>query len=144
MTVKYFRRRWPNLSVWMWLAILLTLLTSYLFHFLRLDDRLYYWFKTNNHADEWQTRSVWLPGFEVNIDAKEIMGIDEGLSGLAYDSDHKLLWAVTNNPVELFALDKDGEVLGQYQLDGFSDVEAVAYTGNDTLVVAEERLQSSL
>lgn len=142
MTVKYFRQRWLNLSIWMWLAILFALLISYGFHFLHLDDRLYYWIKTHNHADEWQSRSVWLPGYKVNIDAKQVVGIDGELSGLAYDPDHKLLWAVTNNPMELFALDTAGEVQGQYRLDGFSDVEAVAYTGNDTLIIAEERLQS--
>lgn len=131
-----------HLSIWLWLAIFLALMVSYIFHLLHLDDRLYYWIKTYQHADQWENHSVWLPDYQVNIDAKEIEGITKGLSGLSYDPEHKLLWAVTNNPVGLFALDKEGQIQNHYPLVGFHDVEAVAYVGNDTLIIAEERLQA--
>jgi len=116
----------------------------YQFRVLHLDDRLFFLIKTHLHAEQWEESSVWLPDYQVAIDAREVPGIDTNLSGLTYDPDLQLLWAVTNGPNELFALSRDGEVLGRYTLDGFHDVEAVSYAGDGLLILGEERRQSLL
>ncbi len=79
-----------------------------------------------------------LAGYRVLVDAKPIAQIADNLSGLAYDGERGHLWAVVNNPEELIALGLDGEVMARYPLDGFKDVEGVAYLGDGMLVVAEE------
>lgn len=68
--------------------------------------------------------------------------MDNNLSGLTFDPDLNLLWAVTNGPNELLALSREGDVERRYSLDGFHDVEAVSYASNGQLVIAEERRQS--
>ncbi|MCR7874486.1 SdiA-regulated domain-containing protein, partial [Pseudomonas aeruginosa] len=120
----------------------LVLLTVFQVRTHHLDDRLYFWIKTHWHTDDWQERSVWLPGYRVELDAKAVPGVDNNLSGLTFDPDLNLLWAVTNGPNELLALSRDGDVERRYSLDGFHDVEAVSYAGNGQLVIAEERRQS--
>lgn len=128
-----------------WLAfIFLLLVVFYQVRALHLNDRLFFLFKTHFHAEQWEEGSVWLPDYQVVIDARVVPEIDTNLSGLTYDPDLQLLWAVTNNPNELFALSRDGEVLGRYKLNGFQDVEAVAYAGDGLLIIGEERRQSLL
>lgn len=128
--------------IWMWVILCLVVVAGFQLHTQRLDDRLYYWVKTHIHADDWQDRAVWLPSYRVEIDAKPIIGINNNLSGLTYDRDRGMLWAVINGPNELLALSRDGEVQARYSLEGFDDVEAVTYIGNGQLVVAEERKQN--
>ena len=128
--------------IWMWVMLCLLVVAAFQVHMQRLDYRLYYWFKTHMHADDWQDRAVWLPNYRVEIDAKPVVGINNNLSGLTYDRDRGMLWTVINGPNELIALSRDGDVLARYSLEGFSDVEAVTYIGHGQLVVAEERKQN--
>lgn len=129
-------------SVWIWLMLSLAVVAAFQLHAHRLDERLYYWITTYMHTDDWQDRAVWLPAYSVEIDAKPVLGIKNNLSGLSYDFDLKVLWAVTNGPNELLALSTDGDIKARYSLDGFDDVEAVTYIGNGQLIIAEERKQN--
>ena len=133
-----------KISIWTWLILGLTAIMAFQLHAQRLDERLYYWLTTYMHADDWQKRAIWLPDYRVEIDAKPILGIKNNLSGLSYDPDLQLLWAVTNGPNELLALSTDGDIQARYTLDGFEDVEAVTYIGNGQLIIAEERRQNLL
>lgn len=128
--------------IWVWVILCLLVVAAFQLHTQRLDVRLYYWLKTYMHADGWQDRAVWLPEYRVEIDAKPISGINNNLSGLTYDRDLDMLWAVINGPNELIALNRDGDVQARYSLEGFDDVEAVTYIGSGQLVVAEERKQN--
>ncbi|HHX33936.1 MAG TPA: SdiA-regulated domain-containing protein [Gammaproteobacteria bacterium] len=127
---------------WVWVILCLLLVAGFQLHTQRLDVRLYYWLKTYMHAADWQDRAVWLPAYRIEIDAKPVVGISNNLSGLTYDRDLGMLWAVINGPNELIALNRDGDVQARYSLEGFDDVEAVTYIGNGQLVVAEERKQN--
>ena len=131
-----------KISIWTWLILGLTVVMAFQLHVQRLDKRLYYWLTTYMHTDDWQERAIWLPDYRVEIDAKPILGIKNNLSGLSYDPDLQLLWAVTNGPNELLALSSDGDIKARYTLDGFDDVEAVTYIGNGQLIIAEERKQN--
>ncbi|SDG54707.1 Uncharacterized protein YjiK [Pseudomonas benzenivorans] len=134
--------RLPVLSPWKWALLLLLLTLVFQVRVQHLDERLYFWIKTAWHADEWQERSLWLPEYRVRIDAKALPGVDDNLSGLTYDERRGQLWAVLNNPEELLALSKDGELLARYPLSGFSDVEGITYLGDNLLLLAEERNQA--
>ncbi len=130
------------LSPWKWALLLSVLLLAYQVRALHLDDRLYFWIKTSWHETEWENRSLWLPEYRVQIDAKAVPGVSDNLSGLTYDERRDQLWAVLNNPEELLAMSKDGEVLARYPLSGFSDVEGITYLGDDLLLLTEERNQA--
>lgn len=134
--------RLPVLSPWKWALLLLLLTLVFQVRVQHLDERLYFWIKTSWHADEWQARSLWLPEYRVRIDAKAVPGVGDNLSGLTYDERRDQLWAVLNNPEELLALSKDGELLARYPLSGFSDVEGITYLGDNLLLLAEERNQA--
>lgn len=134
--------RLPKISPWKWALLLLTLTLIYQITARQLDNRLYFWLTTSWHETEWENRSLWLPEYRVRIDARPVVGVDENLSGLTYDEKRDQLWAVVNNPEELLALSKDGELLARYPLSGFSDVEGITYLGDNLLLLAEERNQA--
>ena len=134
--------RLPKVSPWKWALLLLTLALMYQVAARHLDNRLYFWLKTSWHETEWQDRSLWLPEYQVRIDALPVAGVSQNLSGLTYDETRDQLWAVINGPEELLALSKDGELLARYPLNGFSDVEGVTYLGDNLLLLAEERDQA--
>ncbi|MDO9618520.1 MAG: SdiA-regulated domain-containing protein [Pseudomonas sp.] len=134
--------RLPDISPWKWALLLLALTLVYQIGVQHLDNRLYFWIKTAWHETEWENRSLWLPEYQVRIDALPVAGVSNNLSGLTYDEGRDQLWAVLNNPEELLALSKDGALLARYPLSGFSDVEGITYLGDNLLLLAEERDQA--
>lgn len=113
--------------------------TAATFH---LDERVFYALQSAWHAETHQARSLWLPEYQVRVEAKPVATVGNNLSGLTFDEQRNQLWAVVNNPEELIALDLNGELIARYPLKGFIDVEAVTYLGDNLLAVAEERSQS--
>jgi uncharacterized protein YjiK len=113
--------------------------TASTFH---LDERVFYALQSAWHAETHQARSLWLPEYQVRVEAKPVATVGNNLSGLTFDEQRNQLWAVVNNPEELIALDLNGEFIARYPLKGFIDVEAVTYLGDNLLAVAEERSQS--
>lgn len=134
--------RLPVVSPWMWALLLFCLSSLYLLRDQHLDDRLYFWAKSNWYEEKWEPRSLWLPEYRVDIDGKAVSGVADNFSGLSYDGDRQQIWAVVNNPEQLLLLDRDGELLGRYPLSGFADVEGVTYLGDGLLLLAEERTQT--
>jgi uncharacterized protein YjiK len=105
----------------------------------------FYWHQQLYHSvlQTWgsasQATGLWLPGFVPDVVAKPIEGIEEDLSGITYDYDHDRLLAITNGGVmQIVALDRAGNVLERYPLEGFDDTEGLAYMGNGRVVVSEE------
>ncbi|TVT65875.1 MAG: DNA-binding protein [Pseudomonas sp.] len=123
-------------------ALVLVLLSLYQARIHHLDDRLYYYISTHPLLQSADAESVSLGDYSVVVEAKAVAGVDNNLSGLTFDPDRNLLWAVTNGPNELFALNTSGEVIQRHALDGFHDVEAVSYLGDGQLVLSEERRQT--
>lgn len=131
----------PRRHLFLWLCglILLTLLVTLMGYALHLDTRLCAGIFSLTHGEGQTGPSLGLSGYRVIIEAKPVAGITKNLSGLAFDPDRNLLWAVSNRPCELLALNRSGEVMAHYQLKDFQDVEAVCYAGNGLLILAEER-----
>lgn len=134
--------RLPGLTPLHWGLALALLVLAYEINSQHLPHRLYFWLKSGWQSEAAGGRAFGLADYRVSLEAKAVVGIENNLSGLTYDPDRDQLWAVTNGPTELLALNKRGEVLERYPLEGFEDVEAVAYIGVGRLVVAEERRQS--
>lgn len=111
---------------------------------LHLDQRLYQWLRTSSHADEWQARSLWLPDYRVRVEARPLVGVNDNLSGLTWDERRDQLWTVINNPPERLALSRDGELRGRWPLQGFEDVEGIAYLSDNLLLSDESRLVMEL
>ena len=137
------RPRWlPQVRPQVWALGMLAaglLHTAATFH---LHERLFYSMQSAWQENSVQTRSLWLPEYQVRVEAKPVETVSDNLSGLTFDEQRNLLWAVVNNPEELVALDLNGEFIARYPLTGFVDVEAVTYLGDNLLAVAEERSQS--
>lgn len=115
------------------------LYTATSFH---LEERLFYSLRSAWHEHSWASRSLWLPEYQVRVDALPVSTVVDNLSGLTFDEKRNHLWAVVNNPEELVALDRDGNFLARYPLTGFVDVEGITYLGDNLLAVTEERSQS--
>ncbi len=101
------------------------------------------WFAVQEwrHAAEWRERSLWLPDYQVVIEAQPIAGLEDDVSALTYDPDRRSLFSVTNHKAELIELSLDGKVLRRIALVGFGDAEAVEYIGPGTYVISNERAQ---
>jgi uncharacterized protein YjiK len=122
------------------LAILLVVIYQLRVH--HLDDRLYFYILTHPLFQTADPDAVGFGDYSVVVEAKAVAGIDNNLSGLTFDPDRDLLWAVTNGPNELFALSRTGAIIQRHVLEGFHDVEAVSYLGDGQLVLSEERRQT--
>lgn len=134
--------RLPVIHPRIWIALLLSLLLVQQVQDRQFDERLYFWAK-----NAWLEACALGPDFclsdyEVRLEALPVADVRNNLSGLSYDDERHHLWAVINNPEELLALSTEGEVLARYPLEGFKDVEGVAYLGGGLLVFTEERDQA--
>lgn len=143
MQLHPLRRRFDRRTV-LWLALTLVLLVPGVTLLLmkHWPQQAYFYLSSQLHASEWAGRSVWLPDYKVVIDAQPVKGIESDLSALSYDFDHDRLIAVTNaGAMKLAVLSKAGELLAQYPMTGFQDVEGVAYLGGGLVAVSDENFQ---
>ncbi|MGE6529770.1 SdiA-regulated domain-containing protein [Pseudomonas sp. NPDC077382] len=137
------RPRWlPQVRPQVWALGMLAAGLLHVAATFHLDERLFYALQSAWNAETHQARSLWLPEYQVRVEAKPVATVTNNLSGLTFDEQRNQLWAVVNNPEELIALDLNGEFIARYPLKGFIDVEAVTYLGDNLLAVAEERSQS--
>lgn len=105
------------------------------------DERLFFDLKSQVDAAAWQGKSIWLPDYKVFIEAKPVKGIEQNLSAIVYDNDQDRLLGIVNGPAEIVTLTKSGDVTGRYPLQGFGDIEGLAYMGDGRVVVVDERTQ---
>ncbi|MDO9616391.1 MAG: SdiA-regulated domain-containing protein [Pseudomonas sp.] len=86
-------------------------------------------------------RDILLSGYQVDIEAKVIEGLNDDVSALTYDPDRNSLFTVTNQKAQLIELSLDGELLRRIDLHGFGDAEAVEYISQGLYVISDERQQ---
>ncbi|MHB0818243.1 SdiA-regulated domain-containing protein [Stutzerimonas stutzeri] len=123
------------------LAVCLLLLGVLAGQQFRLFERA--WFNTVAwlQQDQRRERSLWLPDYRAEIQAKVVEGVADDLSALTFDRERRVLVSVTNQPPQLVELSLDGELLRTVELRGFSDPEAVEYIAPGLFVIADEREQ---
>lgn len=115
-----------------------TLIAGCQWRLLELAD--FQWQEWRN-ASELRQSSLWLPDYQVEIEAKPISGLDN-VSALTFDPDRRSLLSVTNKNAELLELSLEGEVLRRIPLTGFGDAEAVEYISTGIYVISDERSQT--
>jgi len=103
------------------------------------DRRLYFHLVASNTAAQTRAPGVWLSDYQGVTQGKTVAGIGRNLSSVVHDWDADRLLAVSNGPAALIALDKSGNSLATYPLQGFGDIEAITYLGAGLLVLVEER-----
>lgn len=107
-----------------------------------IHQQVYQYGRTWLRGNEAPDKNIWLPDFQVVVEAKPIGPDVANISGIAYDYDHHRLLAVTNKgPMQLLALDINGDILERYPLIGFDDTEGVAYLGQGRVALCDEQLQ---
>lgn len=117
-------------------ALLLAAVASSKFYW---HERAWFYVSSRLNAEQWVGRSVWLPDYRVDIEARPVAGIDDDLSAIDFAPDRKRLLAVTNAPpIKLVEMDREGTITAQYPLQGFEDVEALAYMGDGQVVITDE------
>ncbi|GGC93770.1 SdiA-regulated domain-containing protein [Halopseudomonas salina] len=121
------------------LGLLLLLALIVLADYKQWDRRLYFHFKAAISAAETRAPGVWLSYYQVVTQGKTVAGIGRNLSSIVHDWDADSLLAVSNGPASLISLDKSGNTLATYPLQGFGDIEAITYLGAGLLVLVEER-----
>jgi uncharacterized protein YjiK len=128
-------------SFWWLLLLLPLLLAGWALQEFRLFERAWFNWREDQHASQWQERSLWLPGYRVQLEAQPIVGLEAEVSALTYDPDRHSLFTVTNKNPEIIELSLDGQMLRRIALRGFGDPEAIEYIGPGRYVISDEREQ---
>jgi len=113
--------------------------------FHHVENRAYRWAAGLNaglaqwNPSEQRQSGLGLPGYRMELRGLAVEGVEQDLSGLAYDASADRLLAVTKNPRRILALDRNGGVLGEYPLENLSDPEGIAWLGGSRVAVVDER-----
>ena len=84
------------------------------------DDRGALWVQESFESTAEQSESVWLPAYQVDIDAKPLPGMDDDeASDIAFNPQTRTLFAVMGKNPFLVELSLDGNVLRQIPLQGW-------------------------
>lgn len=106
-----------------------------------VHSQLYAYWQNLWHGNPAPEKNIWLPDYKAVIQAKPVADVTN-LSGIAYDPDHDRLLGITNGgPMEIVAMNRNGDLLERYPLIGFQDTEGIAYMGKGRVVIADETLQ---
>ncbi|MEA1064390.1 SdiA-regulated domain-containing protein [Erwinia sp. HR93] len=83
--------------------------------------------------------SLYLRGYDAEVQAQKVEGVTRNLSGLTYSDYHDSLFATVNNPPELLQLNKEGQVLDRMKIERIPDPETVEHIHGDEFYLASER-----
>ncbi|MCY1405541.1 SdiA-regulated [compost metagenome] len=104
------------------------------------DDRGLLWLQERFESPVEQQASIWLPDYQVDIDAKVLPGMeDDEASDLTYNPVSKTLFAVMGKNPFLVELNLEGDVLRKMPLEGWSNPEGVAVLEGGRLAIVDER-----
>jgi len=107
---------------------------------LHWDDRGVLWIKEALDSPSERAASVWLPDYKVDIDAKQLPGMEKDeASDLSYSPASKTLFSVMGKNAFLVELTLKGDVLRKIPLVGWSNPEGVAVLENGLIAITDER-----
>jgi uncharacterized protein YjiK len=129
-----FVLRW---YVWLLLVIAAAYGLAFAMHW---DDRGVLWVLERFESKAEQKESVWLPDYQVVIDAKPLPGMEKDeASDLAYNPQTRTLFAVMGKNAFLVELTLQGDVLRKMPLVGWSNPEGLTVMENGLLAIVDER-----
>ncbi|MGK9066089.1 SdiA-regulated domain-containing protein [Stutzerimonas chloritidismutans] len=117
-------------------VLLLVFVAGTLLHW---DDQLRLLWQEQRTSVEQRAASVWLPDYELVLQAR-LLGLEEDeTSGLTWNPATGTLFTVTGQNPQLIELTPGGVVLRRVRLTGFSDPEAVEALSDGRLGIVDER-----
>lgn len=125
MILKYLKR-------FMVTTFIVSVVLLYLYEEVRYVYRLY-----EKYGDA--PTLLQLSAYRSDIQAKQIEGVKDNLSGLTWSDKHRLLFAVINNPSELIWLTPDGKRVGSVSLRELDDTEAVVWIDDNVFGIGSEK-----
>jgi uncharacterized protein YjiK len=127
---------------WLAVPIVLLVLAAGVLHFLHLDSLL--WHAWRLGAQSPQANGLQLGNYRVDIEGVQIVGLDDDVSALTYNSESQTLFAVLNGEPLLVELSLSGELLRKVRVAGVQDMEGLTHVAGNRYVIAEERSQRLL
>ena len=124
---------WKKPAWWIFVVLFASLLWYY--KALALG---YYWLTLRGGEAEWAQKGLWLPDYQVSIEARVINGLSENTSGLTYNEDTNTLYTVINRPRQVAELSREGELLRLIPIVGSSDPEGISHIRDHLYVIADE------
>ncbi|WP_407314338.1 SdiA-regulated domain-containing protein [Pseudomonas sp. nanlin1] len=129
-----FALRWYS---WLFLAAALSYALAVLMHW---DDRGVLWVVERFQTPAERAQSVWLPSYQVVIDAKPLPGMEKDeASDITYNARTGTLFAVMGKNPFLVELTLQGDVLRKLPLVGWSNPEAITALDDGRLAIVDER-----
>lgn len=133
-------RRWVTLALIIGLPLgLLTLVYSY-----KADALLRHLVNTFVLHQRYEGSTLNLEKYRVDIEAKEIAGIDDDLSGLTYNTETNTLFSVLNGHPLIVEIDLEGRLLRKIEVRGVEDMEGITHVEGNRYVIADESDQRLL
>jgi uncharacterized protein YjiK len=127
-------KRW---YLWTLLVLLIGYVVAAVLHW---DDRAELWVQEWMQNASERNASVWLPDYQVVIDAKALPGMeDDEASDITYNASTRTLFAVMGKNPYLVELSLQGDVLRKIALIGWSNPEAVSALADGRLAIVDER-----
>ena len=107
------------------------------------DDRGVLWVLERFESPAERQESVWLPDYQVVIDAKVLPGMEKDeASDVAYNPLTKTLFSVMGKNPFLVELSLQGDVLRKMPLNGWDNPEGLTVMENGLMAVVDERQHS--
>ncbi|WP_295478119.1 SdiA-regulated domain-containing protein [uncultured Pseudomonas sp.] len=144
MAIPYLSSRSSRRLSLRWYVWLLPALVAAcaLAHAMHWDDRALLFAKEAMQSKAERMASVWLPDYQVSIDAKVLPGMaDDEASDLAYNPATRTLFAVMGKNPFLVELSLKGDVLRKIPMEGWSNPEGIAVLDNGLVAFTDERQQ---
>lgn len=137
---RHHYRRWAILALIISLPLgLLAMVYSY-----KADALLRHLINTFVLHQRYEGSTLNLEKYRVDIEAKEIAGIDDDLSGLTYNIETNTLFSVLNGHPLIVEIDLEGKLLRKIEVRGVKDMEGITHVEGNRYVVADESDQKLL
>lgn len=120
------------------LAIALPLGLLAVAHIYKADALLRHLINTFVLHERYTGSSLNLDQYRVAIEAREISGIDDDLSGLTYNIETNTLFSVLNGLPLIVELDLEGRLLRKIEVRGVKDMEGITHVEGNRYVIADE------
>lgn len=104
----------------------------------KVDVLLWHLWKTSVIQKFYEGASLNLDEYHVEIEAKEIPGINNDVSGLTYNTETNTLFSVLNGHPLIIELNLSGDVLRKIKVEGVHDMEGITHVDTNRYVIADE------
>lgn len=108
--------------------------------FLDIDDQVFSKF-TNIINEIKGVKNLSLENYKVTIEAKEVDGVADNLSGITYSPNTKTLFAIQNKPRKIYELSLTGDLIRTINLHGFKDTEGISFMYDKFFSIVDEKLK---